>query len=350
MTRKTVTKARKKTASKATGKKPGKPAAKLAVTPAEKKSEAPVAKPAAKPVAKSAATPVAPPVPAAPVVAASEPLLVNEHIALKRCRHGWFMFNRNDKFVGRSLDRYGEWCQAELDILTPLLRPGRTVLDIGAFIGSHTVYFAQQVGPRGRVYAFEPQRHAFQMLCGNVALNALTNVTCLPYVVGKETGVRRLGELSQTVAENFGGTQALVVPAGEPTRTIRVDDLELSRCDVMKIDVEGMELEVLTGAARTIERFKPMIYCENNRTDRSAQILGELTRQGYKIWWHILNYYNPNNFFAEKENIFAPYWPEANILCVHESARVVVKNLMEITGPTDDWQQALDRLKNRAKA
>lgn len=350
MTRKTVTKARKKTASKATGKKPGKPAAKLAVTPAEKKSEAPVAKPAAKPVAKPAATPVAPPVPAVPVVAASEPLLVNEHIALKRCRHGWFMFNRNDKFVGRSLDRYGEWCQAELDILTPLLRSGRTVLDIGAFIGSHTVYFAQQVGPRGRVYAFEPQRHAFQMLCGNVALNALTNVTCLPYVVGKETGVRRLGELSQTVAENFGGTQALVVPAGEPTRTTRVDDLELSRCDVMKIDVEGMELEVLTGAARTIERFKPMIYCENNRTDRSAQILGELTRQGYKIWWHILNYYNPNNFFAEKENIFAPYWPEANILCVHESARVVVKNLMEITGPTDDWQQALDRLRNRAKA
>lgn len=344
MARKTETRARKKTASKATSKKPSKPAAKAAAKPASK----PSVKKAEAPVAPQVASPA--PAQSTRVAAVHEPLLVNEHIALKRCRHGWFMFNRNDKFVGRSLDRYGEWCQPELEILTPLLRPGRVVLDIGAFIGSHTVYFAQQVGPRGRVYAFEPQRHAFQMLCGNVALNALTNVTCLPYVIGKETGVRRLGELSQTIAENFGGTQALVVPAGEPTRTVRVDDLELPRCDVMKIDVEGMELDVLAGAGGTIERCKPMIYCENNRAERSGQILSELMRHGYKIWWHILSYYNPNNYFAEKENIFAPYWPEANILCVHESARVVVKNLMEVTGPTDDWQQALDRLKNRAKA
>lgn len=358
MARKTEKKARSKPASPAAGKKAGASAvtaaAKPPATPAPKPVAKSNAKPASKAAAKKAETPVAAPVapspPGAPNSDAREPLLVNEHIALKRCRHGWFMFNRNDKFVGRSLERYGEWCQSELDILTPLLRPGRVVLDIGAFIGSHTVYFAQQVGPHGRVYAFEPQRHAFQMLCGNVALNALTNVTCLPCVVGKETGMRRLGELSQTVAENFGGTQALVVPAGEPTRTIRVDDMELLRCDVMKIDVEGMEMDVLAGAAGTIERFKPMIYCENNRSDRSSQILGELTRHGYKIWWHILNYYNPNNYFAEKENIFSAYWPEANILCVHESARVVVKNLMEITGPTDDWQQALERMKNRVKA
>jgi hypothetical protein len=118
----------------------------------------------------------------------------------------------------------------------------------------------------------------------------------------------------------------------------------------MKIDVEGMEMDVLAGATNTIERFKPIVYCENNRTDRSAHILGELTRQGYKIWWHILNYYNPSNFFAETENIFSAFWPEANILCVHESARVVVKNLMEIVGPTDDWQQALERMKARATA
>ncbi len=328
MVRKTETPAQKKSSTRTTGRKRSKPAAGA--------------------VAKIDEAPVAAPV--APVASVAAPLLTNGHIALKRCRHGWFMYNRNDQFVGRSLDRYGEWCQAELDILTPLLRPGRVVLDIGAFIGSHTVYFAQQVTQRGRVYSIEPQRHAFQMLCGNVALNALTNVTCLPCVVGREAGWRRLGEVSPTTAGNFGGTPSLVVPTGEPTRVIRVDDLELPRCDVMKIDVEGMELDVLAGAAATIERFKPIVYCENNRAERSSQVLGALSRHGYKIWWHFVNYFNPNNHFAERENIFAPFRPEANIMCVHESARVVVKNLMAIAGPDDDWKQAYERLKSGPKA
>ncbi len=335
MVRKTGTPApKKKSPTRTTSKKRSEPAAKTSGT-------------------TEAVTDEAPSLPnafAAPTASAVEPLLVNGHVALKRCRHGWFMFNRNDRFVGRSLDRYGEWCQAELEILTPLLRPGRYVLDIGAFIGSHTVYFAQRVGPRGRVYAFEPQRHAFQMLCGNVALNALTNVTCLPCVVSREAGWRRLGEAPPTAAGNFSGTQALMVPTGEPTRVLRIDDLELLRCDVMKIDVEGMETDVLAGAAATIERFKPIIYCENNRAERSAQMLGALTRQGYKIWWHFVNYFNPNNHLAERENIFTPFRPEANILCVHESAKVVVKNLMEITGPDDDWKQAYERLKAGVKA
>jgi FkbM family methyltransferase len=278
------------------------------------------------------------------------PILTNGHIALKRCRHGWFMYNRNDQFVGRSLDHYGEWCEAELEILTPLLRPGRVVLDVGAFIGTHTVFFAQKVGPGGRVYAIEPQRHAFQMLCGNVALNALTNVKCLPYVAAATAGWRQLGEVPPTRSGNFGGTQALVVPRGEQTRMIRIDDLELQRCDVIKIDVEGMEAEVIAGAEATLGRFRPVIYCENNRKESSPAILQALSRLGYKAWWHLVNYYNPRNFFAVGENVFARYWPEANILCVPDSAKVVVKNLQEVAGPDDDWQKALERLRGPARA
>lgn len=271
------------------------------------------------------------------------PLLLNGHVAVKRCRHGWFMFNQNDKFVGKSLDLYGEWCEAELEILAPLLRPGRVVFDIGAFIGSHTVFFAQRVGPSGRVFAIEPQRHAFQMLCGNVALNALTNVTCFPCVAGKEAGWRNLGEVSQTVVANFGATPALIVPRGEPTRMMRIDDLELTRCDLMKIDVEGMEEEVLAGAEATIRRFKPVIYCENNRDDGPRTLLRQLNDLGYKAWWHFVNYYSPNNFFKCEENIFAPYFPETNILCVPKTANIVVKNLIEVQGIDDDWRKAIER-------
>ena len=278
------------------------------------------------------------------------PLLTNGHIALKRCRHGWFMYNRNDRFVGLSLDRYGEWCEAELAILSPLLRPGRVVLDVGAFIGSHTVFFAQKVAPSGRVYAIEPQRHAFQLLCGNVAINALTNVTALPCLAGRESGYRRLAEVSQTVEGNFGATRAVMVPHGEPTRVIRIDDLELARCDLMKIDVEGMEADVIAGATATIERFKPVIYCENNRAERSAEIHEAIARLGYRAWWHIISYYNPNNFFGDGENVFARFVPEANILCVPAKSNIVVQDLMPVSGPDDDWQKAFARIRKAGAA
>ena len=100
------------------------------------------------------------------------------------------MYNVNDAFIGRSLDLYGEWCDDELHILGQILKPGDVVVDAGANIGTHTVAFAQAVGPNGLVVAFEPQRLVHQSLCGNIALNGLTNVTTLLAAVGAARGKR----------------------------------------------------------------------------------------------------------------------------------------------------------------
>src|ERR1700759_4504087 len=100
-------------------------------------------------------------------------LVENRYLGVKRCRHGGFMFNRNDAYIGRSLDLYGEWCDFEIQLLSRFINPGDTVVDVGANIGTHTVAFANLVGAGGVVPAFEPQRRLFQMLSGNVALNAL---------------------------------------------------------------------------------------------------------------------------------------------------------------------------------
>jgi len=62
----------------------------------------------------------------------------------KRCRHGTFLFNRNDLMVGRALDLYGEWCESEIHVLTPLLETGSVVVDVGANIGTHSLPFARQ--------------------------------------------------------------------------------------------------------------------------------------------------------------------------------------------------------------
>src|SRR4051812_16828084 len=100
----------------------------------------------------------------------------NDFMALKACKHGRFLYNVNDTFVGRSLDLYGEWCEEEIEVLSQIIKPGSVVLDIGANIGTHTICFAKQALPGGVVYAFEPQRLVFQNLCANIALNQLVNV------------------------------------------------------------------------------------------------------------------------------------------------------------------------------
>ena len=90
-----------------------------------------------------------------------------EFNCLKTCRYGRMLYNKNDAFTGRSLELYGEWKQKELDLLAQVIRPGSLVVDVGANIGCHTLFFAKMAGLRGKVFAFEPHRLLFQTLKNN---------------------------------------------------------------------------------------------------------------------------------------------------------------------------------------
>src|SRR5262245_11832458 len=65
---------------------------------------------------------------------------------LKNCRHGSLLYNRNDQYIGRSLDLYGEYCEARVETVRQLLKPGDVVVDVGAYIGHNTVFLARAVG------------------------------------------------------------------------------------------------------------------------------------------------------------------------------------------------------------
>jgi protein-L-isoaspartate O-methyltransferase len=92
-------------------------------------------------------------------------------LRIKRTRYGLMAYNINDVYLGRSLDVYSEYSLGETDLFAKLIRPGSMVLDIGANIGAHTLYFAQAVGPGVGVVAIEPQRAVYQLLCAKLALN-----------------------------------------------------------------------------------------------------------------------------------------------------------------------------------
>jgi FkbM family methyltransferase len=270
-------------------------------------------------------------------------LIQHGHVAVKECRHGTMIFNVHDRFIGRSLDLYGEWCEAELTALAPILTPGCVVVDVGANIGTHTVSFAKTVGHEGRVFAFEPQRLVHQTLCGNIALNGLTNVVALHAAASDRLGHVRIPAVDPEKEYNFGAVAVCGDDdRGELVESIPIDALDLPGCRLIKVDVEGMEATVLRGAKETIERCQPALFVENNTVEGSAELLMTIKELGYEAYWHIAPYFSRRNFFGCANDVFAQFRPEANLLCV--PSRVQIEGLEPAKGSRDDWQQALARI------
>src|ERR1700728_1141746 len=104
-------------------------------------------------------------------------------------RHGIFVHDDRDECIGRSLRTYGEWAEEEIYLLSELVRPGDTIVDIGANIGTHTIAFSRMVGPAGRVLSIDGQSIASALLALNIALNKSENVQRIEGLVGQTTQV-----------------------------------------------------------------------------------------------------------------------------------------------------------------
>lgn len=177
------------------------------------------------------------------------------------------------------------------------IRKPRTILDIGAHVGSHTLVYAKKY-PDARVLSFEPQSPMYDMLVQNMQDNFLYNVTAHHVAVGHILGSvsmhwciedgpnnNEIVEYATTDYYNYGGMSLGV--GGEVIDMITVDSLQLDTCDFMKIDVEGAEPLVLHGAKETIERCTPILFFEWNHktiTDDMASLFHEDTIQGWSTW------------------------------------------------------------------
>jgi FkbM family methyltransferase len=248
------------------------------------------------------------------------PVLAQSGITrLREGRYGYYLYNFHDDTIGRAVELYGEWAEAECALLRPYLREGDVVLDVGSNIGTHMLFFASVVGPGGRVYAFEPQHEIFQIMAGNAALNGLRNVRAIRAAVGDQHGELSYAVPDYAMPDNFAAfsftSPRTTEGVQETAAVITIDELELQRADLIKIDVEGMELPVLRGAEQTLARCRPVIYAENTDAGRSVHVATWLLERGYRIYWHIAQAYNANNFAAEEENIFGSA-TEPNILCI----------------------------------
>lgn len=221
---------------------------------------------------------------------------------------GTFIVNRHDLGVGKQLLDTGIYERDELALLRGVVlalgrqRANLTMLDVGANIGVHSVHLAPLLGPFGKVHAFEAQRIVFNMLAGNVALNSLENVYCHHCAIGKTNGQIEIpqfdyssplgvGSVEFGEAQNeFIGQQRGRDPSRqELVRLVAIDGLGLDHVDLIKIDVEGMELDVLEGGRGLIERSRPVMFVEFLKTDR-ALLRAWLKNRGYRLFPFTLNY------------------------------------------------------------
>ena len=270
--------------------------------------------------------------------------LSNGNVSVGATPFGLIAYMKNDPVIGRSLSLYGEWACREIVFLIGLIGPGDNVVDAGAHIGTHTVAFAMRVAPEGRIFAFEPQRMPFQMLCANVALNNLPNVMTMNVGLGARHEQR---QLPLSMQGDIGAAGIGRRTPGEPVQIIPLDACSFPKLKLIKIDVEGMEKQVLEGARNTIAMHRPCLFVENNKPENSAELIGQIFSMGYRCWWHFEPYYNPHNFFRNEHNIFANVGrPEINLICLPKEAPSQVKGLVEVTDAHDRWQDAFQAMGN----
>lgn len=196
-----------------------------------------------------------------------------------------FAVLENDQFISKWARESGrlDHDQSALTEILYYVKPGDTVIDVGGYIGDHAIAYARNVGSTGRVIVFEPNPIAFEVL--------KYNTQHLPQVEISDLALSFMGDKNNYVLdyndENVGASYLKQRPKGTDFTTC-IDALKLDRCNLIKFDIEGMEVNALRGAEETIKRCEPALVIEINR--------GALERNGHTPKM-IFDFLNEMNYF-----------------------------------------------------
>ncbi len=172
---------------------------------------------------------------------------------------------------------------------------GVVAVDCGANIGVHTIEWATHMTGWGSVLSIEAQERIYYALAGNIAINNCFNAIAVHAAVSSESGLLSIPTPNYLVPSSFGSLELRQRSGNEfigqsidynqnmsTVRKLALDEFKLPRLDLIKLDVEGMELEALEGAKQTIERTHPIMLIEKIKAD-AGELRQWLTAHGYEM-------------------------------------------------------------------
>jgi FkbM family methyltransferase len=172
---------------------------------------------------------------------------------------------------------------------------GVVAIDCGANLGVHTIEWARLMSDWGRVIAVEAQERIFYALAGNIAMNNCFNARAIWAAIGDKTGSIGVPIPNYFMPSNFGGVeikkratpefigQEINYAETQDTRLMTIDEMSLERLDFVKMDIEGMEMDALSGAVDSIEKFMPQLMIEKIKSN-VAELIDFLKARDYQIF------------------------------------------------------------------
>lgn len=248
-----------------------------------------------------------------------------------KCNEADYMIFQTKDVISNSLYTTGQWEEYLLfisklffkDIEAPL------IIDIGANLGAYSIPIAKTIqSSGGQVIGFEPQKIVYYQLCGNIILNRLDNYTAFNKAVGEFNQEIQMPEIDYNKNHNIGAfsldknfrhnlrMEQYIKKAGYTIPMIKIDSLDCKKSpSLIKIDIEGYELQALKGAKNFLEQHQyPPILFEAWSNDwfkeQKTELLDYIKYLGYKITLNIKDEYlvqHPKNlisihFYQEKDN------------------------------------------------
>jgi FkbM family methyltransferase len=173
-----------------------------------------------------------------------------------------------------------------------ILRPGNSFIDVGAHVGYHSLVAARLVGESGRIFAIDPQPYNCAKILANAELNGFTNLTVVAAVVAEANGFTALKNQSRqdkarlTLAGPGVNDGALTFVVPRITLRWLIETYTLRPVNLLKIDVEGFELEVLKGAGDAVRAIENIVFevLPGDDADRSGAIERLLGDFGFQMF------------------------------------------------------------------
>jgi len=205
------------------------------------------------------------------------------------CKRGGIRYSLDLRELIDLYTYIGGWEPETIRFLNENLKKNGVVIEVGANIGAHTLIISRNVGPNGSVYAFEPTSYARNKLLTNIRLNPdlASNIVVREEFVTNILQEPQLLEINSSWRIDKNSRE----PEKITPKSITIDELcksaNLNNVSLIKIDVDGYDYKVLSGALGTIKRFKPIVFIElceyalQAKGDSILKIFSDLAQLGY---------------------------------------------------------------------